>query len=72
MKIRSTIGLWMVGMFGLRLDKLKKADRLLSTMKYKVWFGKGPKFYTMEEATRYAGFIYRKTGVVVAVTVVNR
>ena len=41
-------------------------------MKYKVWFGKGPKFYTMEEATRYAGFIYRKTGVVVAVTVLNR
>lgn len=59
-------------MFELRLDILKKADRLVYTMKYKVWFGNGPRFETMEEATRYAGFIYRKTGVVVAVTVVNK
>ena len=59
-------------MFGLRLDSQKFSGRLLSTMKYKVWFGKGPKFYTMEEATRYASFIYRKTGVVVAVTIVNK
>jgi len=41
-------------------------------MKYKVWFGKGPRFDTMAEATRYAGFIFRKTGLVVAVTAVNK
>ena len=59
-------------MSGLRLDSQEFSGRLLSTMKYKVWFGKGPKFYTMEEATRYASYIYRKTGLVVAVTVVNK
>ena len=59
-------------MYGLRLDSQEFSDRLVSTMKYKVWFGKGPKFYTMEEATRYASYIYRKTGVVVAVTIVNK
>jgi hypothetical protein len=37
-------------------------------MKYKVWFGKGAKFYTLDEAKRYADFIFRKTKVIVAIT----
>ena len=39
-------------------------------MKYKVWFGKGPKFVTLEQATKYAGLVYRRTGLVVAITAI--
>jgi len=41
-------------------------------MKYKVWFGEERRFDTLAEAIRYAGFIFRKTGLIVAVTAVNK
>ena len=38
-------------------------------MKYKVWFGKkGAKFHTLDEAKRYAEFVFRRTRLVVAIT----
>ena len=37
-------------------------------MKYKVWFGKGAKFHTLDEAKRYAEFIFRRTKVIAAIT----
>ena len=36
------------------------------------WRARHRGFDTVEEATRYADFIFRKTGLVVAVTVVNK
>ena len=39
--------------------------------RYKVWFSRGNVFDTLNDATKYANFVYRRTGLIVAITEVK-